>query len=221
MTRRAGANRDEPRAPVLDPATLGEEPVSLAGDFEHERVRIAGEHTGLDGEGTLSECEVVGADLTGTTLRPLTMRDVRWRRTELSNAVLRNVIAARVEIAECRAVGLRLDLRQASDLLVRGCRLDYANVRLRDGKGRIRFEGCTFREATICGELNDVVFTGCDLTAAEFDAESARDCDLRGSTLDCVRGLLTLRGAMIGAEQALEVAEALAIEAGLRVIHPA
>jgi len=79
------------------------------------------------------------------------------------------------------------------------------------------FDGCTFTEAMVGGDLSSVVFTGCTFANAEFAATSADGCDLRGSALGGARGLLTLRGARVTADQTVTVAARLAAEAGLTV----
>lgn len=208
----------ELRRPMIDESSLDAVAIDLDGEFEHESVVVRGaDLASLTGEGLLSESVLDGCDLTGTALRPLTLADVRIEGCELSNAVLRGVIARRVEIVRCRAVGLRLDVRQASDVWVDGCRLDYASLRFEQVKGRVVFHDCTFREAAIHGDLTGVVFQECDFAGAEFTATAAKGCDVRSSRLEGARGLLTLRGATITADQALAVADRLAAEAGLTI----
>lgn len=206
------------RRPVIDDDQLSGEPAAFGGEFEHELVRVdGGEQTECHGRGSLSESVFTGVDLTATTLHPLTATDVRFEQVELSNAVLRDVVWRRVELVRCRAVGLRVDVRQLSDVYVEGCRFDYAALRIEQVKGPVAFRECTFREATIVGDLTGVVFVDCDFAAAEFDAVAAKGCDLRSSRLVGARGLLTLRGAQISPDQAVAVADQLAAEAGLRI----
>lgn len=208
----------ELRRPGIDEATLDATTIDLDGEFEHESVLVRGaDLTSRTGDGLLSESVLDGADLTGTTLHPVTLTDVRVEGCELSNAVLRGVLARRVEIVRCRAVGLQLDVRQASDVWVEGCRLDYASLRFEQVKGRVAFRGCTFRDATIHGDLTGVVFQECDFAGTEFAVSAAKGCDVRSSRLDGARGLLTLRGTTITADQALAVADRLAAEAGLTI----
>ena len=207
------------RRPTIDTARLVVEPVVLAGEFEHELVRFdGGIQASVHGRGSLDESVLTGVDLSGATLHPLTMTDVLLEQTELSNAVLREVIARRCEIVRCRAIGLRLDLRQVADLYVEGCRFDHATLRITQVKGRVAFRECTFRDATIAGELTDTVFIDCDFAGTEFDAAGATNCDLRSSRLVGARGLLTLRGALISADQAVSIADQLAAEAGLQIV---
>ncbi len=79
------------------------------------------------------------------------------------------------------------------------------------------FAECRFREATITGDLSNVVFHECSLDGAGFEANKAVDCDLRTSDLLGARGVSRLRGARITLEQATSVAPVLAAEAGLSV----
>ncbi len=209
------------RRPTIDTDRLTVEPADLDGEFEHELVRFdGGDQASVHGSGSLAESVLDGVDLSGATLHPLTMTDVLLEQSELSTAVLRVVIVRRAELIRCRAVGLRMDLRQVSDLYVEGCRFDYATLRVMQVKGRVAFRECTFRDATIVGELTDVVFVDCDFAGAEFDAVGgATGCDLRSSRLVGARGLLTLRGARISADQAVSIADQLAAEAGLRIVN--
>jgi uncharacterized protein YjbI with pentapeptide repeats len=117
----------------------------------------------------------------------------------------------------CRGIGLRLTVKHAGDVYAYDSRLDYAVVEVGRVKGLAVFDGCSFREAVISGDLSGVVFSDCDLTGTEFAASRAQGCDLRGSRLGAARGLLSLRGAKISADQAVDVADALAAEAGLVV----
>lgn len=206
------------RRPSIDDSVLTVGGADLAGEFEHEQVHFDhGDQTEVHGRGSLTESVLENVDLSGATLHPLTLDDVRMERTELSNAVLREVVARRVELVRCRAVGLRADLLQVSDLYLDGCRLDHATLRITQTKGHIVFHDCTFREATVHGSLENVVFDHCDLTGTTFEAVAAVGCDLRSSALVGARGLLTLRGARITADQAVSVADRIAVEAGLRV----
>ncbi|HEV2782387.1 MAG TPA: pentapeptide repeat-containing protein [Actinophytocola sp.] len=171
----------------------------------------------MAGEGTISTAIVERVDLSGAKLGPLTLTDVVLRSVELSNASLQQVVARRVELRTCRAMGLRLSLELATDLVVEDCRLDYGLLHIEKVKGVAVFLGCSFREATISGDLSNVVFADCDFIDTEFRATRASNCDLRTSRFTTARGLLSLRGATIGPEQAVAVSNLIAAEAGLIV----
>jgi len=206
------------RRPAIDEDDLAEEQSAFKGEFAYEDARFSGgDQAGVSGEGSLRRCVVTGVDLSGAHLSGLDLMDVCLRDVDLSNASLGVGTARRGELLHSRAVGLRLTLKQASDVYVQDTRLDYAIVEVGWVKGLAVFDGCSFREAVITGDLSGVVFANCDLTGAQFDVSRARGCDLRGSRLGDARGLLSLRGAKISADQAVAAADALAAEAGLVV----
>lgn len=158
-----------------------------------------------------------GVDLAGTRRSPLTLVDSVLRRCDLSAAVWQGVSLRQVELLDCRALGLRLSVELGQDVYLQGCRLDSATLRIARVRGLVVFDGCTFTEAVVGGDLSAVVFTDCSFDRAEFAATAARGCDLRGSRLAGARGLLTLRGARITSDQAVSIAPRLASEAGLTV----
>jgi uncharacterized protein YjbI with pentapeptide repeats len=207
--------------PAVDEDLLTVEPAALSGDFEHELVRFdGGTQVQVRGSGSMSESVLAGVDMSGARLRQLTLTDVAFEQVDLSGAVLDEVTARRVELVRCRAMGLRLVVAQLADVYAEGCRFDYGTLHVERAKGRAAFRECTFREATISGDLSDTVFIDCDFAAADFQAALAKGCDLRSSRLVGARGLLSLRGAQITAEQAVSVADQLAAEAGLIVVRP-
>jgi uncharacterized protein YjbI with pentapeptide repeats len=161
--------------------------------------------------------ELDGADLAESRREPLTVVDSVLRRCDLSAAVWQQVTVRQTELLDCRALGLRLSVDLAQDVYVEGCRFDSAVLRVERVRGLVVFAGCSFAEAVLCGDLSAVVFADCTFAGAEFAATAAEGCDLRGSRLAGARGLLTLRGARVTADQTLAVAARLAVEAGLTV----
>jgi uncharacterized protein YjbI with pentapeptide repeats len=158
-----------------------------------------------------------GVDLAETRRSPLTLVDSVLRRCDLSAAVWQGVTVRQVELLDCRALGLRLSVDHGQDVYVEGGRFDAATLRISRVRGLVVFDGCTFTDAMVGGDLSSVVFTGCTFENAEFAATSADGCDLRGSRLAGSRGLATLRGARITVEQTVTVAPRLAAELGLTV----
>jgi uncharacterized protein YjbI with pentapeptide repeats len=168
-------------------------------------------------EGTIDSALLSDLDLAGTKLGPLTLSNVILRQVDLSNASWQQVVARRTEWRSCRAVGVRLSLDLATDLSILDSKLDYATLHLEKVKGIAAFTGCSFREATISGDLSNTVFQDCDFTGTEFRARTASKCDLRSSRLTEARGLLTLKGATISMDQAVAISGVIAAEAGLIV----
>ena len=176
-----------------------------------------GEYAGLVAEGAIDGSVLSNVDLSGSKLGPLTLTDVVLRQVDLSNASLQQVVARRVEWQTCRAIGVRLSVDHASDLSIVDCRLDYAAIHFEKVKGVAVFSGCSFREATISGDLSNTLFLDCDFVGTEFRARRASKCELRTSRLAEARGLLTLKGATISLEQAVAMSAVIAAEAGLIV----
>ncbi len=202
---------------MFDEETLGELSEPLAGDLDVYQARISGAHTGLSGGGEIVQALVDAADLAGSRFDPLALTDVRIRRGDVSNAVWEGVTARRVEIEGCRAVGWRVIIDFAEELVIQGCRWDHGGIFLGRTKGTVVFKDCSFAGTTLRGDFSRVLFEGCDLAGAELGVSAAAGCDLRTSRLSGARGLLTLKGARITPGQAIEIADLLAAEAGFRL----
>jgi uncharacterized protein YjbI with pentapeptide repeats len=218
MTARAPKKRTLPLPPALPeeglrPASELEEPDEL----DVYQALVTGSHAGVTGGGEITESLFDGADLSGTQFEPLSLVNSAFRRGDLSNAVWAAVTARRAEVVSCRAVGWRVYLDLAEDLLIEDCRWEIGSLHLARSRGPVVFRNCTFEGTTIRGDLSSTVFDNCSLAGAEFGASQASGCDLRTSRLDGASGLATLRGAEITAAQAVELAGVLAAELGFRV----
>jgi uncharacterized protein YjbI with pentapeptide repeats len=161
--------------------------------------------------------EYDGLDLSGTRRSPLSLIDSVLRRCDLSAAVWQAVTMRQVELLDCRALGWRLSVDLAQDVYLSDCRFDAATLRISRVRGLVVFDGCTFGDAVVGGDLSAVVFVNCSFDGAEFAATAADGCDLRGCELGAARGLLTLRGARVSTDQAVAFAPRLASEAGFTV----
>jgi uncharacterized protein YjbI with pentapeptide repeats len=188
------------------------------GEFEHDSVTFeGGEHRGAVGDGRIEDSTLRNVDLSEAKLGPLTLAGSTLRGVDLSNASLQQVVGRRTTLHNCRAIGLKLSLDLATELSFDDCRLDYAVLHIEKVKGWAKFSGCSFKEATITGDFSNVRFSDCDFVETEFRAQRAAKCDFRGSRLTSARGLLSLRGATISAEQAVSVSLLIAAETGLIV----
>lgn len=209
------------RSPTLDVDTLVEAD-DVAGDLDQEfdldEQRVGQvDLSQARGEGRIARSLLRGSTLSTSRFGPLELADTRFDGVHLANASWLPVRARQVEFLGCRATGWRLELDVAQDVYLYGCLLDYAVIEVRRVKGLLVFEDCAFSGAVLAGDLSTVVFAGCDLGEAEFDASKATDCDLRSSTLVAARGLGTLSGAILDLEQAMSAGPRLAAEAGLQV----
>jgi len=208
------------RRPSVEREDLAVEPAVFDGDFDFDAVRLeGGDQDGVRGGGEIARSLVSEVSLANARLDRLTLSDVVFEGVDLSNAAIRELSARRVEVLRCRAIGLGVSIASASDLYVENARFDYASLTVERVKGAAVFSGCSFRETVFSGDLSRLTFVDCDFTETEFAATGAAGCDLRGSRLSGVRGLLTLRGAKITAEQAVSIAGILAAESGLSVVE--
>jgi uncharacterized protein YjbI with pentapeptide repeats len=219
MDFRELGNRRSIQRPSFDLDNLDLNEFTFRGEFDGDELLVESrEFSGVKGEGNLARSLVRSVDLSESQLSPLKLADVRFEDVDLSSASWQSVKLRRVEIVRSRAMGFRLSLESAQDVYVDGCRWDYATVRIEGVKGALVFNECMFREATLTGDLSNVIFRDCDLGGVEFEASKAVNCDLTTSRVaDVACGLLGLRGARITAEQAASVASLIATEAGLTV----
>jgi len=203
--------------PNIDLDELTDAGTVLRGDVEVVGERVGGEHKGELAEGSIAQSLLDVADLSETKFRTLTLDDVVCHGADLSNALWDRISARRVELLNCRAVGWRVQFDQLTDVYLGDCRLDYAVINIERVKGLAVFERCSFRQATIAGNLSNTVFLDCDFDGAQFAARGAKGCDLRTSALLGAHGMQSLAGATISPDQAVAIARVLAAEAGLVV----
>ncbi len=207
------------RRPSVERDELASERAVFDGDFDFDTVHLdGGEQDGVRGDGEIVRSLVSEVNLANARLGRLTLSDVILEGVDLSNAAIRELTARRVEILRSRAIGLGVSITSATDLYVENAQFDYASVAVERVKGAAVFSGCSFRETVFSGDLSRLTFVDCQFTDTEFEATGAAGCDLRGSRLSGVRGLLTLSGAKITSDQAVSIAGILAAESGLSVI---
>lgn len=208
------------RPSLDDDDDLSVEEAGFKGDFDFESAHIdGGDYSGVTGEGSLVASLVSSVDLSGSRLTPLNLSDVRFDGVNLSNTAILATTARRVDLLRCQAIGLQAGFAQAHDVYAEDCRFDYATLRFEQVKNAVVFRRCSFKETVLAGDLSNVVFDDCELAETEFEATRAVGCDLTESRLIGVRGLLTLRGARIDADQASSLASQIASEAGLTVVR--
>ncbi|GAB3994572.1 hypothetical protein GCM10029992_09450 [Glycomyces albus] len=204
------------RSPNIETDRLEALDEELEHDFEFgERLLDGVDWSEGIGDGVLESSVVRNSDFSGTVLSPLEIVDTGIDRTVLSNARLEQVTARRLEITDCQLVGLQVQFSLASDVYVADCRADFAGLSIGTAKGPVVFERCRFAEATFLGDLSKAVFIDCTFPGADFTRVSnARGCDFRRSELGGVQGLMSLKGSLITADQAVDLAGELAVAAG-------
>lgn len=204
------------RSPDIETERLEALDEELDHDFEiAERLLDGVDWSEGIGDGVLESSAVRNSDFSGVALSPLEIVDTGIDRSVLSNARLEQVTARRLEITDSQLVGLQAQFSLASDVYVADCRVDFAGLSIGTAKGPVVFERCRFAEATFLGDLSKAVFIDCTFPGADFTRVSnARGCDFRRSELAGVQGLMSLKGSLITADQAVEMAGELAVAAG-------
>lgn len=204
--------------PSLETDDLSAQAAGFRGEFAYDLALVdGGDQEAVSGEGEITRSQVNRVKLVGATLAPLEIRDSLFSGTDFSRAKMPRTAAQRVEFANCRAAGAQLTFVQASDVYAQDCQFDYGIIRIERVKHAAVFSGCSFRETLLAGDLSNVLFVDCSFIGTEFEASAATGCDLRGSTFEGVKGLLSLRGARITSEQALSAATTIAAESGFVV----
>jgi uncharacterized protein YjbI with pentapeptide repeats len=188
-------------------------------DFElSERLFDGLEWTDGQGDGSLDQSVLRSVDFSGTVLSPFEIVDVTVERSMLANARWERATARRLEITDSQLVGWQAQFALAQDVYIADCRADFAGISIGTAKGPVVFERCRFMNATFLGDLSKAVFIDCTFPAADFSrVANAKGCDLRRSELSGINGLMSLRGALITADQAVEIAGELATAAGFKL----
>jgi uncharacterized protein YjbI with pentapeptide repeats len=145
--------------------------------------------------------------------------DARLLSCDLSNIRARRGAIRRVELTDSRLVGFSLSEGKVEDLRVVGGTMmlsSFAHSSLR----RVAFENVNLSEASFLEtQLESVHFDGCDLTGADFRGARLKQCTIRGSSLDGVLGVESLRGLtmpwgdLVGSVAALAAALGIGAEA--------
>lgn len=188
-------------------------------DFEwSERVVEGADWTEAQGDGSLEGSLIRNSDLSGAVLSPFEVVDVAVDHSVLSNARWEQVTARRLEITESQLVGWQAQFSLVQDLYVADSRADFAGISIGTAKGPVVFERCRFTNATFLGDLSKAVFIECSFPGVDFSrVANAKGCDLRRSELGGITGLMSLKGALITADQAVEIAGELATAAGFKL----
>lgn len=207
------------RSPVVEAERLVPLSDGLDQDFEFsERLIEGADWSEETGDGVLEASVVRDSDFSGVALSPLEIVDTSVDHSVLSNGRWEKVTARRLEVTESQLVGWQAQFALASDVYVADCRADFAAISINTAKGPVVFERCRFAEATFLGDFSRTIFIDCTFPGADFTRVSnARGCDFRRSELSGVRGLMSLKGSLITADQAVHIAGELAVAAGFEL----
>ncbi|MGC4940704.1 pentapeptide repeat-containing protein [Kribbella sp. DT2] len=171
------------------------------------------------GEGDeLRGVRVVGAQWQRAEWDRRAVGGVVFERVDLSSARWSGVKVERTRFTGCKLSGLAWSDGSLGNVLFEDCRLDYASFRQVDVVGPVTFVNCTLTEASVVGgRWRTVAVESCRLEGMEFDGCDLRGADLRGNLLSGVRGVESLRGVTVAAEQVDQLAAALVADLGITV----
>jgi uncharacterized protein YjbI with pentapeptide repeats len=190
----------------------------LESRFELEDVLIESDLAGTSAAGgRITGCRLSGVSLAGARLRSLRLVDVVLSDCDLSNADLTGASLNRVRFERCRMTGLVGVSWEASQVVLRGCKLDLASFHRGVFRG-VEFEDCVLDDADLAASwLRETRFASSRLVRVGIDDARLSGVDFRGSVLEPAGDLTALRGAVIDALQLVELAPLLARGLGIDV----
>jgi uncharacterized protein YjbI with pentapeptide repeats len=165
----------------------------------------------------IQESRWAGGSLSGVRFTGLECRDTEFVNCDLSGAALDGAVLTRVVFTGCRLTGTAFDGTTLTDVRITDSSADLAGFRMAKAQFLLventSLHGADFYEF----DAQHCALLGCDLAGANFDAARLREADLHGSTVDDVRGALSLRGARISPDQIVPLAAGLLDALGIEV----
>lgn len=188
-------------------------------------------------EEELSDLLVSAADLSALNVKSLAVQEVRLDRVDLSSALLSKLSVRDTVLVDCigvalsaedsswhrvewsggRADGLTVTNSHFEDVIFDGCKLDLSNFRFAKLKN-VLFKDCLLTGADFYEAiLTSVSFESCIMTDAQFSGVKCTKVDLRSSDITSIKGIDSLRGAIIDQAQLIGIAPMLAYQLGIEV----
>jgi uncharacterized protein YjbI with pentapeptide repeats len=162
--------------------------------------------------------ELEGVDLSGERRPGLELAEVALSDCNLANLQARGGILRRATVRRCRMTGLLWTEGTVRDVTLSESRIDLASFAASTLE-QVVFDGCILRQTDFQdAELRAVRFVDCDLTGADLLGARMNRCELRGCTLDDLRGAEALRGAAMPWPDILAAAGTFAEALGVRVL---
>ena len=191
---------------------------SLEDEDDLSGVQLSGNFAMAEYEAVaLSECRVVGAAFTGSSLLRASLVDCVITDSDLSGAILEDCHFDRVEFRHCRLSGVQAQGSRLRDVAVLDCKADGGNFRMTVWE-RSELLDSNLAESDFYGaRLPSSRIEGCDLSGVEFSKCDLNGARLHRSTLDGIRGGEALRGITIGSDQVIPTALALFAAFGITV----
>jgi len=159
-------------------------------------------------------------NLSGRQISGLKCRDSRFVRCDLSGVVLDRADLARVIFEDCRMTGVHFVAAKASDVQILGGRADLANFRMMEAHRMLADDVSLHSADFYSSTLQFCAITDCDLTEANFQDARVSGLHLHGSTIDGLRGVLSLGGSRVSPDQVVPLGAAILAATGIQVTDP-
>jgi len=179
---------------------------------------VRGEFVGVDADRIdVRRSRFVDVRLSAARLDGARFSDVRMEGCDLSGASLMESAWTRVELVRCRLSGAALGGGRWRDVRLVDCKLDGAHLRQVRGE-RVELERCVATSVDFSGaQITGCRMFDCDLGGADFSNVSLPGLRMHGSALDGLRGVASLRGAVIDTAQVMPLALRLFDAIGITV----
>jgi uncharacterized protein YjbI with pentapeptide repeats len=143
-------------------------------------------------------------------LREVRMDSVEFAGCDLSRMVVTDGKWSRVHFVNCKILSGEFEDVTFENVVFDRCKLDYASFQSVTAKGPVIFRECSLEEAWFSGcDLSKAAFDDCRMVATAFERTTAEGMDLRGNDLSALRGIASLRHALVERSQTLELGWAL------------
>lgn len=166
----------------------------------------------------LLECELRGVGFDSSGRLEVRLRDAVLRDCDLSNlAAHEEAELTRVEVQQSRLIGTSFAGAKLRDVAFSDCMLSLGSFAFADLHD-VSFERVNLREASFMeARLDGVSFINCRLEGADVRRVVMRNCLWRGSSLEGVLGVESLRGLTMPLEDVMASAPTLAAALGIEI----
>lgn len=204
---------DELRLPELADASALE--IVAAGYYEARRY-IDADLAGRElSSVSVSECEFLGLEVHAAQLRNVSIAETRLERVSAPELKAAGSDWRDVHIESSRLGAVDLAEGDLRGVRITASKMSFVNLRaatLRD----IRFENCVIDELDLTlARADRVAFHECTVRTLILDQARLQHFDLRGAELSSVRGLTSMRGAILTFHQAVDLTETFADHLGI------
>ncbi|MFZ2544472.1 MAG: pentapeptide repeat-containing protein [Candidatus Saccharimonadales bacterium] len=166
---------------------------------------------------TIIDSQIIKTDFSGTEIDGFGLKNTRFSDCNMTTAKFPDASWHVVELLNSRCSGIQLNVGILKDVLFKGCKLDLSNFRFAKLTNVI-FDGCVINEMDFYNaELKNVQFINCEIDRVEFSNSKLHNVDFTESQIITIKGISSLKGAIISNEQLIYLAPYLASQFGIKI----